>query len=256
MSSVTFQGHTGQTSSLSRSQLSNPLDLPCFICCGHSTPHLYFFNFNVICLVGNRDFDVLQTACGWKTVVAVLVLFLLFVYQCIFSIVNAARPSVCPSNNMKVTAYAPPFRPPLSGLWKICIVFDPYILAKVRKMSYFDPYFSSQLGKMYSFDPPFSDPCRVSSRRSVLSIPIRNLTELSETFFSYSDCRPDESYPRPHIIWKDSISRSGIHLVPYCGTPMSVWLPMYYRPKLFQLANWNSIEAWHCLGVLCANCGL
>ena len=40
-------------------------------------------------------------------------------------------------------------------------------------MSYFDPYFSSNLGKMYSFDPPSS----VSSRRAVLSIPIRNLTE-------------------------------------------------------------------------------
>ena len=31
--------------------------------------------------------------------------------------------------------------------------FDPYILAKMRKMSYFDPYFSSKLGKMYSLDP-------------------------------------------------------------------------------------------------------
>ena len=38
--------------------------------------------------------------------------------------------------------------------------FDPYILAKLRKMSYFDPSFSSKFGKMYSFDthtppPPF-----------------------------------------------------------------------------------------------------
>ena len=31
--------------------------------------------------------------------------------------------------------------------------FDPYILAKMRKMSYFDPYFSSKFGKMHSFDP-------------------------------------------------------------------------------------------------------
>ena len=54
--------------------------------------------------------------------------------------------------------------------------FDPYILAKMRKMSYFDPYFSSKLGKMYSFDPLF-DPCSVSSRRAVRSIPIQNLTE-------------------------------------------------------------------------------
>ena len=50
--------------------------------------------------------------------------------------------------------------------------FDPYILAKMRKMSYFDPYFSSKLGKMYSFDPLF-DPCSVSSRGAVRSIPIR-----------------------------------------------------------------------------------
>ena len=34
-------------------------------------------------------------------------------------------------------------------------VYGPYILAKMRKMSYFDPYFSSKLGKMYSLDPPF-----------------------------------------------------------------------------------------------------
>ena len=33
--------------------------------------------------------------------------------------------------------------------------FDPYILAKMRKISYFDPYFSSKLGKMYSFDRLF-----------------------------------------------------------------------------------------------------
>ena len=43
-------------------------------------------------------------------------------------------------------------------------------------MSYIDPYFSSKLDKMYSFDP-FFDPCSVSSRRAVRSIPIQNLTE-------------------------------------------------------------------------------
>ena len=56
---------------------------------------------------------------------------------------------------MKVTTYAPPFRPPFFGSLENLYSFDPYILAKMRKMSYFDPYFSSKLGKMYSFDPPF-----------------------------------------------------------------------------------------------------
>ena len=32
--------------------------------------------------------------------------------------------------------------------------FDPYILAKMMKISYFDPYFSSKLGKMYTPPPP------------------------------------------------------------------------------------------------------
>ena len=57
---------------------------------------------------------------------------------------------------MKVTTYAPPFRPPFFGSLENLYSFDPYILAKMRKMSYFDPYLSSKLGKMYSFDPPFS----------------------------------------------------------------------------------------------------
>ena len=56
---------------------------------------------------------------------------------------------------MKVTTYAPPFRPPFFKSLENLYSFDPYILAKIRKMSYFDPYFSSKLGKMYSFDPPF-----------------------------------------------------------------------------------------------------
>ena len=56
---------------------------------------------------------------------------------------------------MKVTTYAPPFRPPFFRSLKNLYSFDPYILAKMGKMSYVDPYFSSKLGKMYSFDPPF-----------------------------------------------------------------------------------------------------
>ena len=56
---------------------------------------------------------------------------------------------------MKVTTYAPPFRPPFFRSLENLYSFEPYILAKMRKMSYFDPYFSSKLGKMYSFDPPF-----------------------------------------------------------------------------------------------------
>ena len=56
---------------------------------------------------------------------------------------------------MKVTTYAPPFRPPFFRYLENLYSFDRYILAKMSKMSYFDPYFLSKLGKMYSFDPPF-----------------------------------------------------------------------------------------------------
>ena len=58
------------------------------------------------------------------------------------------------THSTKVTTYAPPFRPPFFRCLENLYSFDPYILAKMRKMSYFDPYFSSKLGKMYSFDPP------------------------------------------------------------------------------------------------------
>ena len=43
---------------------------------------------------------------------------------------------------MKVTTYAPPFRPPFFRSLENLYSFDPYILAKMGKMSYFDPYFS------------------------------------------------------------------------------------------------------------------
>ena len=81
------------------------------------------------------------------------------------------------THSMKVTTYAPPFRSPFLMSLENLYSFDTYILAKMRKMSYFDPYLSSKLGKMYSFDPPFWPLKRVSSRRAVRSIPIRNLTE-------------------------------------------------------------------------------
>ena len=75
------------------------------------------------------------------------------------------------------TTNAPPFRPPFFRSLENLYSFDPIILAKMRKM-YFDPYFSSKLGKMYSFDPTpfFFNPCSISSRRAVMSIPIRNET--------------------------------------------------------------------------------
>ena len=62
------------------------------------------------------------------------------------------------THSMKVTIYTPPFRPPFFRSLATLYRFEPYILAKMRKMSYFDPYFSSKLGKMYSFDPLFY-PC-------------------------------------------------------------------------------------------------
>ena len=56
---------------------------------------------------------------------------------------------------MKVTTYAPPFRPPFFRSLENLYSFHPFILTKMRKLSYFDPCFSSKLGKMYSFNPLF-----------------------------------------------------------------------------------------------------
>ena len=42
---------------------------------------------------------------------------------------------------MKVTIYAPPFRPPFFRSLENLYSFDPYILAKMGKMSHFDPIF-------------------------------------------------------------------------------------------------------------------
>ena len=79
---------------------------------------------------------------------------------------------------MKVTTYALPFRPPFFRFLENLYSFDPYTLTKMRKMLYFEPYFLSKLGKMYIVSTPlFFYPCSVLSRRAVLSIPIRNLTE-------------------------------------------------------------------------------
>ena len=52
---------------------------------------------------------------------------------------------------LHMPAISTPFFRSLGNLYS----FDPYLLAKMRKMSYLDPYFSSKLSKMYSFDPPF-----------------------------------------------------------------------------------------------------
>ena len=45
---------------------------------------------------------------------------------------------------MKVTTYAPPFWPPFFMSLENLYCFDPYILAKMRKMSHFNPYFLSK----------------------------------------------------------------------------------------------------------------
>ena len=64
----------------------------------------------------------------------------------------------CGTHYTKVTTtYALQFRPPFFRSLENLYSFDPYIIAKIKKMSYFDPYFSlKKMGKLYSFDPPFS----------------------------------------------------------------------------------------------------
>ena len=68
---------------------------------------------------------------------------------------------------MKVATCAPPFRPPFFRSLENLYSFDPYILAKIRKMSYFDSYFSLKDCAKCMVPPPF-DPCSISSRRAVL----------------------------------------------------------------------------------------
>ena len=91
---------------------------------------------------------------------------------------------------MKVTTYAPPFRPPCFRSLENLYSFDPYILTKMRKMSYFDPYFSSKLGKMYNIDPPFftSVAFRVDGRC---------WASLSETWPSTPTPTPIHPHPHP-----------------------------------------------------------
>ena len=48
---------------------------------------------------------------------------------------------------MKVTTYAPPFRPPFLGLWKICIVSAPIVEQKWGKCRISTPIFGQHLTK-------------------------------------------------------------------------------------------------------------
>ena len=77
---------------------------------------------------------------------------------------------------MKVTTYAPPFRPPFLGLWKICIVSVPIFEQKWGKCRISTPIFGQHLTKCI-VSPPFLALCSISSQRAVLSIPIQNPTE-------------------------------------------------------------------------------
>ena len=127
------------------------------------------------------------------------------------------------THSMKVTIYAPPFRPLFFRSLENLYSLDPYILAKMRKMSYFDPYILAKMRKMSYFDPyilekkwgkccistpifhqnwvkcivltPFIDPCSVSSRRAVRSTPIR---------------KPDRIHPSTgleHGPWRSNVGK-------------------------------------------------
>ena len=93
----------------------------------------------------------------------VIMLFMYAVFHCLYSVGNKTQIQTQTqtaaagrgTHYMKFTTYAPPFPPPFFRSLENLYSFDPYILAKMGKMSYFDPYFSSKLGKMYSFHPLF-----------------------------------------------------------------------------------------------------
>ena len=136
-------------------------------------PGLGFFNgvvFEAV-LLQWRGFLVSELPLSNGVVFWASLLYSCGLLDCSDAIIRAILPGGA-THSTKVTTYAPPFRPPffrsLENLYgfdpyilakiRKMSYFDPYILAKIRKVSYFDPYFSSKLGKMYSFDPPFLTP--------------------------------------------------------------------------------------------------
>ena len=96
------------------------------------------------------------------------------------------------THSRKVTTYAPPFWPPFFKPLANLYSFDPYIWAKIRRMSYFDPYLLSKYGEMYSFDPLFVLAlCSVSINMRCWAILIRNLTENTHTLGPFLAQAPD-----------------------------------------------------------------
>ena len=130
------------------------------------------------------------------------------------------------THSMKVTTYAPPFRPhffrPLENLYS----FDPYIWAKMRKMSYFDSYFWSKLGEMYSFfphevRPMFPSPCVPQS----LCFPVPMFPkDVSQSLFS-----PIPLFPSPDVPLKyfHSLCSPNIFPSPYVPQSLCSAVPLF-----------------------------
>ena len=63
---------------------------------------------------------------------------------------------------MKVTTYAPPFRPPFSGLWKICILSTAIFQQKLGKCRISTPIFHQNWAKCIVSTPLFCEARRAS----------------------------------------------------------------------------------------------
>ena len=157
---------------------------------------------------------------------------------------------------MKVTVYAPPFRPPffrsLGNLYSFDpyilakmrkMYFNPYILAKMRKMSYFDHYFSSKLGKMYSFDPLFLS--LLSMKVTIYAIcapPFRpsffRSLEYLYSFDPYILSKMRKMYFDPYILSK---MRKMSHFDPYFSSKLGKMYsfdPLFFTLVAFRVDGW------------------
>ena len=126
---------------------------------------------------------------------------------------------------MKVTTYAPPFRPPFFRSLENLYSFDPYILAKMWKIS--TPIFHQNWAKCIVLTPLFYL-CRVSSRRAVLSIPIRNLTPVGLA---------------PYRFWYTAYSKRIYHMCFHFDTPWSLEIIILHSLKR-QMSFWSNVRHW------------
>ena len=135
--------------------------------------------------------------------------------------------------------------------------FDPYIWAKIRKISYFDPYFLSKFGEMYSFDPLFRPfvAFRVNMRCWASLSETQPRTppppprpdskvhgaHLGQVGPRWAPCRPHEPCYQGtfsnFLVWKYVISLKSVFEGPINNIPASIQIMVWRRPGDKQLSE-------------------